>query len=388
MFISIRLNRIIYFGIIIIISIFVIFLAFKLEENLSFSITSKSEYKVVIDPGHGSIDTGTSYNDIYEKNINLNLAKKIKNNLIKANIIPIMTRTTDKLYQNDRNKDIRHRPRIVKENNADLFISIHANNFPTSQPSGSQVFYRPNSKESKQLANYIYQELVQLRTANDRKVSPGNYYVLKKTNVPAVLIEAGFLSNPEDRIKLTDPSYQKAFAKSVTDGITKYLQSKLGGADNLEKTYYKPKIKSAPTKDVQLFYIKTKKNNYYVTSKKFSHPTLSETTQYQNKKYNEILLLSALKQLINPPANLVSTIPTETIIKSVDIINKTATINFSRELKNNFTGGAGTELLTLKTITSTVFSIPGIDELKILIDGKKHSSIGGHIILNKINKKK
>ncbi len=195
------------------------------HQNISDKEVSKDKVKIVIDPGHGSIDTGTSYNGIKEKEINLEMAKFLKKEFENTNLKPIMTRTEDKLYQDDRNQDIKYRPRVAQKNNADILISLHANNFTSSEPSGAQIFYKPGSEESKKLAEYIKKELINLRKANNRPVFEGRYYILQNVDIPAVLIESGFLSNPEDRKLLTNPEYQKKFIKQVKKGLINYLKT-------------------------------------------------------------------------------------------------------------------------------------------------------------------
>ncbi|ACL69551.1 N-acetylmuramoyl-L-alanine amidase [Halothermothrix orenii] len=347
--------------------------------------TKDMVFKVVVDPGHGSIDTGTHHGNIFEKDINLEIARHLVDELKKVNIIPIMTRNEDKLYQNDRNKDLKHRPEIAREYQADLFISIHINNFPTSQPSGSQVFYKPDSSESKELAKYIHEELVMIRQENNRSLSKGNYYVLKQSPCPAVLIEAGFISNPVDRKKLTDPEYQKNLARAITKGIINYLQSSFGNPE-------KPTTDGTPTikkdkKGMFTYYIGTYNGAMFLVRKELSYPTaVLLNKKYSGLKLNEIMAIHALNQLKTSPDGLVSPLPKGTRIKSLTVKRNVAVVNFSRELKENFKGGGGLENYTVEAITRTLFSVPGIEAIDILIEGETNQTIGGHIILNRIIK--
>ena len=187
-------------------------------------VTAPAQQRVVIiDPGHGSIDTGSHYNSLYEKDINLAIAKKIRDNLLLLNLKPIMTRSEDKLYHDSRHDDIRHRPQLIEKYNAYLFISIHVNDYPSSAPSGSQVFYKPGSQASKLLAENVKQELIKIRQKNNRPLQSGSYYVLKQSTVPAVLIETGFISNPTDRELLTDEQYQIQLAAAISRGILNFI---------------------------------------------------------------------------------------------------------------------------------------------------------------------
>ncbi|MDI3547158.1 MAG: N-acetylmuramoyl-L-alanine amidase [Halanaerobiales bacterium] len=386
MFITIKVNKKICGLILLLIVTGLICLSLK---TVSIpSNTGDMEFTVVVDPGHGSIDTGTSHGNIYEKDINLQIGRYLNQELKKVNIIPIMTRTKDKLYMDSRRKDIRHRPEVAKEKKADLFISIHANNFPSSQPSGSQIFYKPGSELSKILAEKIRTEMIKLRKENNRCIKSGDFYVLNQAPCPAVLIEVGFLSNPVDRQKLINPKYQQALAVSIKRGIVNYFQSRFGKDDI-------PDIPTTRTLVVQneknyVYYLTvSNKQDISLINNNLSRPANNLLTEkYGSLQYNEILAISALEQLLNPSEGLISPLPEGTKIKSVRIEEKKAVVDFSSEIRDNFRGGAGLEVYAIQSISKTLFSIPGIEELEILIDGKRGESIGGHIILNQILKKK
>lgn len=341
-------------------------------------------FKVVVDPGHGGIDTGTSYGKIYEKDINLKIALLVAEELEKVNIIPVLTRKEDELYMSSRQKDIKHRPEIANKNKANLFISIHANNFPSSQPSGSQIFYKPGSEESKKLAKEIQEELIKLRKANQRSIKNGDFYVLKKAQCPAVLIETGFLSNPTDREILTDPVYQKQLAIALKNGIISFFQFRLSG-EKQEKTLKTNVSLESNNKhpNYQLYYLTDSLTNISLIKRKLSFPTNNFFKQeYSKLSFKEIMIISAINQLLNPPNNLISPLPVKTKINYVKLNDGIATIDFSKEIKTDFSGGASIELYSLEAVKKTLFSIPGIKGLNILINGKKGDSIGGHIFLN------
>jgi N-acetylmuramoyl-L-alanine amidase len=401
MFISISLKSIkkILPLLLIVFVIIALFLVVIRDDYLP-SNTTDMEFRVVVDAGHGSIDSGTSYGNIYEKDINLAIAKYLYNELKKVNIIPIMTRTEDKLYQDSRNKDIRYRPRVAEENSADLFISIHTNNFPSSQPSGSQLFYKNGSEESKKLAEFIQQELIKLRKENNRVIKTGDYYVLNKVTCPGVLVEVGFISNPEDRKFLTDKNYQQELARAITAGITGYLQSTFSyrGEPSVEGNKEDTVVSTiADNTGSQtgidftgsyLYFLDSNQQGLFLIKSDMTLPTgdfFSE--EYHSRTFSEIMALEAIEQLSRPPAGLFSPLPDKTVVKSLTLENKIARIDFSKELSLNFNGGAEMEKAIIEAITKTLLSIPGIEGVEILLDGEKGSSIGGHIILNKIYKK-
>ncbi|MFW5981390.1 MAG: N-acetylmuramoyl-L-alanine amidase [bacterium] len=346
------------------------------------------EFKVVVDAGHGSIDTGTSYGNYLEKNINLEIARHLAQELKKVNIIPIMTRTEDKLYRDSRNQDIKRRPQIANENNADLFISIHANNYASSQPKGSQIFYKKNSEKSKLLAEYIKEELIKIRDANDRSSQMGDFYVLNVLNCPGILIETGFLSNAEDRQMLSDPTYQKKMAQSITQGVVSYFQESF--AKEQDSLPSMGRIKENITGNIEeknlLYYINQTDNQLHLFQSKFSFPVSNFFAEKNSLlSFSEIMALSALEELSKAPEGLISPLPAETKINSVKIDkNRVAVIDLSDEVSEYFIGGAGLELLSVNAIKNTLFSIEGIEGIKFLIEGKENQSIGGHIIFNQI----
>lgn len=373
----------IFITIILIIFFALLLLNYRSSNSLP-SHSTDMEFIVVVDAGHGGIDTGTSHGDILEKNINLAIARYLYEELRKVNIIPIMTRTEDKLYENSRNKDLRQRPIIANNAKADLFISIHANNFPSSKASGSQIFYKKNSEKSQELAEYIQKELEKLRDENKRVLKKGDYYVLNAIKCPGVLIEVGFLSNPEDRKLLTDPAYQQKLAIAIRDGIVNYFQENFSKREmNVEeKTQVVNSITLASADSNCLYYLYYGSQNPGLIKNKMSFPAANFFKEdYSLLNFQEIMAISALKQLMEPPVGLYSPLPPGTIIKSLRVENKLATLDLS--LPANFNGGAETELYAIEAISKTLLSIKGIDEVEILLDGKEGQSPGGHILLDR-----
>ena len=231
--ILINKNVIIIFIIVISLSLYAYYLDNISKTN---STSSKISYLVTVDAGHGGIDTGTHYNSIYEKDINLAISEFLVKELEKANIKTIMTRKDDSLYKNSRADDLRYRPKFANENQSDLFISIHVNHFPITSAKGIQVFYKQNSNKSKKLAQEIDKKFSELEILNKREIKKGDYYVLNYVKSPAVLIECGFLSSEVDRKVLADKKYQKIIAKKITEGVKYYLQENLG-QNNIAVSY-------------------------------------------------------------------------------------------------------------------------------------------------------
>lgn len=191
-----------------------------------------SNIVIVIDAGHGGRDSGkiSVDNVTYEKDINLAIAYKLKGYLEAEGITVIMTRETDDgLYvESDSNKkaaDLRRRIEVIERAAPVLVVSIHQNSYHESYVRGAQTFYYTTSTESRELAEIIQEQLcLSLDPENERKAKANDsYYLLKKTSVPIVIVECGFLSNPEEAALLTSKDYQDRVAFQIHLGVMQYL---------------------------------------------------------------------------------------------------------------------------------------------------------------------
>ncbi len=191
--------------------------------------------KVVIDPGHGGFDPGYDQSKMgignaLEKDINLAISMKLKKQLEDEGFQVIMTRETDTDLGNGRGRDrkisdMRNRVEAINQAQAELCICVHQNSYQTSDVKGAQVFYHSESEDGKILAQMIQQEIRQnLDTGNTRQEKEDkNYYILRKTNCPTVIVECGFLSNWEEANKLKDEYYQEQLANTLVQAIKKYI---------------------------------------------------------------------------------------------------------------------------------------------------------------------
>lgn len=186
---------------------------------------------VVIDAGHGGIDPGkVGLNGALEKDINLQIARQLKEFLEANDILVVMTRDTEEgLYDADASnkkvQDMKRRIELIEEENPVLTVSIHQNSYPEEYVHGAQVFYYSNSTEGKRLAEVIQSRLVEkVDPENKRQVKANDsYYLLKKTGVPIVIVECGFLSNAAEAEKLCTEEYQEKLAWAIHMGILQYL---------------------------------------------------------------------------------------------------------------------------------------------------------------------
>lgn len=197
--------------------------------------------KVTIDPGHGGIDGGanTSFG-LLEKNINLDIALKIKENLQSKNIKVIMTRDKDislenksKIEESRYKKDLYARKDIINKSDSNSFISIHMNsNIMDSNCKGPTIYYNPIYNESKRLSEIIaksiddniYKDFMNFKYVKT-KIIEEDYYILRETYTPGILIEVGFITNPYDQKLLQSEQYKKEISKAISLGIIKYLKN-------------------------------------------------------------------------------------------------------------------------------------------------------------------
>lgn len=184
---------------------------------------------IYIDPGHGGLDPGTIYKNIYEKDINLKICKKLQTILEDEGAIVYLTRYGDydlsKSYTGSRKKsDLNNRAKIINESKADLYISIHLNSISSSTWSGAQVFYDDVNKKNYDLALLMQEQLkTDLKTTREVK-EISTMLMNRKIIIPGLLIEVGFLSNPNDRYLLQKSDYQYKIVESIKKGIIKYFK--------------------------------------------------------------------------------------------------------------------------------------------------------------------
>ncbi|MDY3845943.1 MAG: N-acetylmuramoyl-L-alanine amidase [Eubacteriales bacterium] len=196
-----------------------------------------SEYTVIIDAGHGGEDCGAiGTNGVYEKDINFSVACNLRDMLTLAGVKVIMTRTEDKLLyteaQNIKGQrkmyDLRNRLTVSNDNPDALFVSIHMNNFSSPSCHGLQVYYSKNTQGSKKLAEYIQNSVCEnIQTDNKRKIkaASSDIYLLDRAKSDSVLVECGFLSNPDECEKLCDKDYQRKLSFSLFCGIIEFIEN-------------------------------------------------------------------------------------------------------------------------------------------------------------------
>lgn len=169
---------------------------------------------IVVDAGHGGKDQGTCSGDILEKDINLKVARKLAKKLKKAGAKVVMTRDEDVKIE------LEDRAAIANEEAADFFVSIHCNYYEKDAGiSGLECYYEESSEGGKELAERIVRTVGEEEGVEVRGTKTANYRVLLRTQMPAVLIELGYMSNPAECEKLADGDYQELLAERIAAGI-------------------------------------------------------------------------------------------------------------------------------------------------------------------------
>jgi len=198
----------------------------RLVENVSSQEIERDEIKIVIDAGHGGNDPGkVGVNDALEKDINLQIAKKVKELLEEKDMKVVMTRVDDVMLgsgesNNKKLQDMKERVSLMKQEKPDLVVSIHQNSYTDSSVSGAQVFYYTGSKEGERAAKLMQEALLSINENNKRQAKANDsYYLLKHVDAPAIIVECGFLSNPQEAEKLITEEYQYLISNAIVEGI-------------------------------------------------------------------------------------------------------------------------------------------------------------------------
>ena len=203
----------------------------KLEKYVNSDKVEKKGYTVVLDAGHGSSDSGkVGINGVLEKDINLSISKKTKKYLEKKGIRVVMTRGKDESLAEGENgnrkvQDMKARVKRINDTKPDLAVSIHQNSYHEESIHGAQVFYYEHSESGEKDARILQEALLAVDPDNTRQVKANTtYYLLKRTEVPILIVECGFLSNQEEAEKLASEDYQKELAKAIANGIESCLK--------------------------------------------------------------------------------------------------------------------------------------------------------------------
>lgn len=206
-----------------------------LNQNLTQQVASEKisvrKNTVIIDAGHGGSDPGkVGTGDILEKEINLAIAKKVETQLKKEKIKVIMTREEDRMLTGDADsgskaQDMKERVELINKELPQIAVSIHQNSYQDASVHGAQVFYYSGSQEGERAAGIMQNALLAFDADNTRQPKANDtYYLLRHTQVPTIIVECGFLSNPEEAGNLCLDEYQEKVAQAICQGILEFIR--------------------------------------------------------------------------------------------------------------------------------------------------------------------
>jgi len=195
---------------------------------LSYALANRV---IVVDAGHGGFDPGAiGPGKNVEKDITLAISGKLVRCLSQAGALVVNVRDSDKDLAGDnfsgslrerKRKDLAARVAMAEDNNADIYISIHTNADVSPRWTGAQTFYSGNSENAKAIAESIQDELTRILGNTTRKAKTGSYFITDKTDMAAIIVEVGFLSNPQEEKLLASDEYQNKLAFAIYSGIAK-----------------------------------------------------------------------------------------------------------------------------------------------------------------------
>jgi N-acetylmuramoyl-L-alanine amidase len=199
-----------------------VYLNFDEVDNANLDVLSGK--CVIIDPGHGGIDSGASANGAIEKEITLAIAVKLEKIIIEHGGTVILTRNSDMDYytrgKGGKRNDLLKRVELVNNSGANLFVSIHCNAIRETNLFGAQVFYNNKLVDNKQLAEIMQQALKNFPPGNKRQAKQDlNILVLNATTIPGILVETGYITNTNEAAQLKDESYQQRLAVQIAKGM-------------------------------------------------------------------------------------------------------------------------------------------------------------------------
>ena len=183
---------------------------------------TQNKQLIVIDPGHGGFDIGATVQSVEEKALALQTATLVKKYLHDMGYRVILTRSRDTFIS------LKKRTQIANDTKSKLFVSIHFNAFKGTNVKGIEIYYynkgsQWRQKASKKLAQLVLDGMIAATGTNSRGVKTGNFHVIRESNMPAILIEGGFITNPQERSHLKDKKYVEKMSQSIAHGIDKYF---------------------------------------------------------------------------------------------------------------------------------------------------------------------
>lgn len=197
------------------------------------ALPTPDRWYVIVDAGHGGFDAGASGTDtgVKESDLNLRVALYLQEALEDAGVRVLMTRTDAGALGATKREDMARRGQLLETEGADAAVSIHMNKFSDRRVRGPMAFYQAGAEEGQGLAASVIESLTESLGLPSRRPNPGNNFVTRVPACPAVLVECGFLSCPEEERLLQDEAYQRTLAEAVARGVLAYLEGKAPAND-------------------------------------------------------------------------------------------------------------------------------------------------------------
>ncbi|GIM48217.1 N-acetylmuramoyl-L-alanine amidase [Collibacillus ludicampi] len=228
--VRISFSRFIIPGILLI--VFICTISFFSGSGILRTTTHTAETIVLVDAGHGGYDPGVKAGKVLEKDLTLTVAKKLKTALEQRGMQCALTRDTDTDFAEKgqqgkiaKRGDLNKRIEIATQTRAQIFVSIHVNNSTLATRGGAEVFYN-QVDGAQQLGEAIQDSLHRIPGMSKRSAKPETYYLLRNLNMPAVIVEIGYLNIAVERQKLTNPEYQEQLAQAIASGIEEFVKGK------------------------------------------------------------------------------------------------------------------------------------------------------------------
>ena len=184
------------------------------------------KYFVILDYGHGGFDCGATGTDtgVLESDLNLLVGERVARALEDRDCFVLRTRTGPDALADTKRDDMARRGAILCTDGADCTVSIHMNKYDNRRIKGPMCYYQAGAKDGQALAGCVIDAITNALGLDPRLANPGNNFVTRIPSVPSVLVECGFLSNPEDERNLQDPDYQQKLADGIAEGVIAYLE--------------------------------------------------------------------------------------------------------------------------------------------------------------------
>ncbi len=195
----------------------------ELDSSSSKIKKNKRRYLIALDPGHGGFDMGATSNQVEEKKLTLHTAVLVRNHLSRMGYRVILTRSRDIFLP------LEERTSIANRTKSHLLVSLHYNAFKSPHATGIEVYYYGKGSKwkcinSKRLAEAVLSRMLSHTGAASRGVKCGNFHIVRESNMPAILIEGGFITHPSEREKLKSERYLNHLARGIAEGVDAYFR--------------------------------------------------------------------------------------------------------------------------------------------------------------------